>query len=142
GGVDAEGSAGGVRGPPAKAYEHSRRSGPHQVQRGLVGGGTAYYYWHVEVVDELLEVERFGVARDMLGAHCGAADHDQVDARLEDGLVVRLGPVGAERPCDGDARVANLAQARLDELVLDALSVNLLHAGRHVAGVEFCDLVK
>ncbi len=48
----------GVRGAAAEADEHARGAGAHEVQRGLVGGAAADDHGDVELVDELLEVER------------------------------------------------------------------------------------
>src|SRR5690606_11457039 len=84
---DAEDGAGGVPGAAAEPDQHARRAGAHQVQRGRVGGAAADDDGDVEVVDELLEVERFGASGDVLGGHGGAADDEQVDAGVDDGLV-------------------------------------------------------
>jgi len=61
------------------------------VKGGGVGGGAADDDRHVEFVDELLEVERFLVLRDVFGRDRGAADDEQVDAGGDDGLVQFLG---------------------------------------------------
>ena len=60
--VDAEGRAGGGRGSAAEADEHARRAGAHEVQGGRVGRRAADDDGNVELVDELLEVQRLGSA--------------------------------------------------------------------------------
>ena len=65
---DAQHGARRVRRAAAEADQHAGRAGAHQVQRGLVGRAAADDDRHVELVDELLEVERLGPAGDVLGA--------------------------------------------------------------------------
>ena len=57
-GVDAERRAGRGRRSPAEADEHAGGAGAHEVQRRRVGRGAADDDRDVQVVDELLEVER------------------------------------------------------------------------------------
>ncbi|MBK0297147.1 PLP-dependent transferase, partial [Bacillus sp. S34] len=73
-------------------------TGAQEVQCRRVGGGTAHDHRDVEFVDELLEVEGLGVLRDVLGRDRGAADDEQVDAGIDDGLI-RLS-VGIEDVAD------------------------------------------
>ena len=94
-GVDAERRARRGRGSAAEADEHAGRAGAHEVQRRGVGGGAADDDRHVELVDELLEVQRLLVLRHVLGRHRGAADDEQVDAGVDDGLVELLGALRA-----------------------------------------------
>src|SRR5699024_12529502 len=65
--VDAQGSARRGRRSPAEADQDSGGAGAHEVQGRGVGGRAADDDGHIEFVDELLEVERFGVRRDVLG---------------------------------------------------------------------------
>ena len=109
-GVDAEHEAGGVGRAAAEADEHAGGAGAHQVQRRRVGGRTADDDRHVELVDELLEVQRLGAARDVLGRDGRAADDEQVDAGVDDGLPELLGALRGQGAGDGDAGVADLAQ--------------------------------
>ena len=81
---EAEHGTGGVRRSPAEADEDARGAGAHQVQRRLVRRATADDHGHVELVDELLEVQRLGLAGDVLGRHRGPADDEHVDARVDD----------------------------------------------------------
>ena len=83
---ETEDRAGRVRGAAAEADQDPRRAGAHQVQRRLVGRAAADDHRHVELVDELLEVQRLGLAGDVLGGHRRAADDEHVDAGVDDRL--------------------------------------------------------
>src|SRR5690606_35241631 len=85
---DAQHGAGGVPRAAAEADQHAGRAGGHQVQGGGVGGAAADHDRDVQVVDELLEVERLGPAGDVLGGDGGAADDEDVHARVQHRLVV------------------------------------------------------
>ena len=137
---DAEDGAGGVRGTAAEADQHAGRAGAHQVQRGLVGGAAADDDRDVELVDELLEVERLGLRGDVLGADRRAADHEHVDARVDDGLGELAGALRRQRAGDGDARVADLAEPLGDQLLLDRLGVHLLEPGGGLLAAQPGDL--
>src|SRR5262249_56341633 len=69
---DAEHGRGGVPAAAAETGQHPGRTGAHQVQRGGVGRAPADDHRHVQLVDELLEVQRLGPAGDMLRRHGGA----------------------------------------------------------------------
>ena len=110
--VDAEGGAGRAGGAAPEPDEHARRARAHEVQGGRVGRGPADDDGHVELVDELLEVQRLGALRDVLGRHRRAADDEEVDARVDDRLVEVVGALGAKGAGDGDAGRADLGEAR------------------------------
>jgi hypothetical protein len=105
-----------------------RPPGAHEVQRAHVGGAAADEHRHVEVGDEPLEVQRLGARRDVLGRDDRALDDEQVDAAVEHGLGELHGPLRGERGGDGDAGVADLLDPGGDEVALDRLGVDLLHA--------------
>src|SRR5699024_9264 len=134
--------AGRVRCPAAEADEHAGGAGTHEVQRGGVGGGPADDDGHVEFVDEPFEVERFGLGGDVFGGDGGAADDEQIHAGVDDRTPVLLGALRAQRPRDGDARLADLPQAFVDELGDDRRGVDLLHPHGVAAEVEIGDLVQ
>ena len=69
---DAEHLAGRVRRAAADADEDAGCARTHQVQCGLVGRAAADDDRHVELVDELLEVERGRLGRHVLGRDDGA----------------------------------------------------------------------
>src|ERR1700734_740029 len=46
----------------AEADQHPGRPGPHQVQRGGVGGAAADDHRYVKLVDQPLQVQRLGLA--------------------------------------------------------------------------------
>ena len=108
--VDAEGGAGGVGRAAAEADEHARRAGAHEVQRRRVGRAAADDHRHVELVDELLEVERLGPAGDVLGGDGRAADDEQVDPGVHDGLPELLGALRASARRRRSPRRADLAR--------------------------------
>lgn len=104
---------------PAEADEHAGSAGAHEVQGCGVGGGTADDDGDVEFVDELFEVERFRVRRHMLGRDRGAADDEDVDSGIDDGLVELLGPLRCQSTGDGDSCFADLFEPGRDEFGLD-----------------------
>src|SRR5699024_11731652 len=81
--------------------QDTRGASTHQVQGGGVGGATADHHRHIEVVDELLEVERFGTAGDVFGRDRGAPDHEDVHTGVDDRPVV-LCCVVRGQPCVRD----------------------------------------
>src|SRR5215472_12515398 len=67
--------------PPSTAAEANQDSGgacPHEVQRRGVGGAAAHDHGNVELVDEVLEVQRLSLAGDVLGRNGRAADDHEV----------------------------------------------------------------
>jgi hypothetical protein len=110
------------------------------VQGRGVGRRAADDDRHVELVDEPLEVERLGAARDVLGRDGGAADDEQVDPGIHDGLPQLLGALGGERAGDRDPGIPDLAQPLGDEVGVDVGAVDLLHPRRRDRGVEGGDL--
>ena len=113
--------------PRRRSRPAPRPPGPHQVQRGLVGGATADDHRHVQVVDELLEIQWGQVRRDMLGRHGGASDDEEVHAGIDHGLRVRLGVLrrqGARRRHPG---LADLGHSFADQLGFDRFGVDRLH---------------
>src|SRR3954471_13020210 len=78
---DPEDAAGGAGGAGADAHQDADGTGPHQVQAGVVGGAAADDTGHVEVGDELLQVERLGLGRDMLGRDHGPLNDHDVQSR-------------------------------------------------------------
>src|SRR5690606_38409172 len=84
---DAEHLAGRVRGATAEADEDARGAGAHQVLRRLVRRAPTDDDGDVELVDELLEVQRLRTTRHVLGRDRGAADDEDVGARVDDRLV-------------------------------------------------------
>ena len=139
-GVDAERLPGRVRRSPAEADEDARGTGAHQVQGCGVARGATDDHRHVELVDEALEVERLAAAAHVLRGDGRAADDEEVDPGVDDGLPVLLGVLRAEGTGDGDPRGAQLAQPLGDQLRLDRGGVDLLHARGRQGGVERGDL--
>ena len=76
---------------PPKPTSTPSGAGAHQGQRGGVGGTAAHDHRHVELVHELLQVERLRLPGHVLGGHRGAADHEDVHARVDDRLGVPHG---------------------------------------------------
>src|SRR5699024_9366678 len=74
----------GVARTTTETDQDTRGASTHQVQGGGVGGATADHHRHIEVVDELLEVERFGTAGDVFGRDRGAPDHEDVHTGVDD----------------------------------------------------------
>jgi hypothetical protein len=125
---DAKDRTGGVPGPAAEPDQHAGRAGAHEVQGRGVRRAAADDDRHVELVDELLEVERLGSPGHVLGGHRGAADHEQVDARVDHRLVVLHRALRGKACGHGDPGVADLLDAAADQLFLDRLGVDLLQA--------------
>ncbi len=105
-------------------------AGPHQVQAGVVGSAAADDTGHVEVGDELLEVERLGLRRDVLRGDHRALDDEDVEPGLERGLVVLGDLLRGEGPAGHRAGRLDLLDPLGDQLGLDRLRVDLLHDPR------------
>ena len=128
---DAQHRPGGVRGSAAEPDQDAGRAGTHQVQRRLVRGAAADDDRHVQLVDELLQVERLELGGDVLGGHRGAADDEEVDAGVHHRLRVRLGVLRRQRAGGRHSGFSDLRDPLADQLGLDRLGVDLLHpAGR------------
>ena len=126
--------------PPPKPTSTPAAPVRMRCRAAHVGRRAAHDHGHVELVDELLEVERLLVLRHVLGAHRGAADHEQVDAGVDDGLVQLLGALRRQGARHRDAGRADLGEPLADQLGLDRLGVDVLHArGRRVVR-QLCDL--
>ncbi len=126
--LDAQDVAGALGGAAAEADQDAGGARPHQVQGGLVGGAAAHDHRHVELVDELLQVQRLGLPRDVLGGHRGAADHEEVQpGLLDDGRELGAG-LRRQRAGHRHTGVPQLTQPGGDQLGLDRGGVQLLHA--------------
>jgi hypothetical protein len=77
----------------AESDEHTGGAGAHQMQRGGVRRAAADDDRDVELVDELLQVERLRAPGHVLGRHGRTADHEQVDAGVDDRFVILHGPL-------------------------------------------------
>ena len=120
-------------------HQEGGGTGAHEVEGGGVGTHAADDDGHVELVDEALEVEGFGRARDVLGGDRGPADDEEVNAGLDDCAPVPLGLPGAEAPGDHDAGGADLGQAGGNELGEDRGPVDLLEDPGGVLRVGFAN---
>ena len=129
-------------GAAAEADEHAGRAGTHQVQGRGVVGGAAYDDGHIQIVDELLQVQWLVILGDVLGGNDRAADDEQVDARFEHGRIIVLRALRGQGARNGDAGVTNLMQTLDNELRLDRLGVDLLNTLGRAFGRQFGDLVK
>ncbi|MPM36133.1 hypothetical protein SDC9_82728 [bioreactor metagenome] len=124
--LDAEDPTGRVGRRTAEPHQDTGRTGAHQVQGALVGGAAADDHRDVELVDELLQVERFASAGDMFGGDHGAADDEEVGPG-GDHVGGELGGVlRGQRSGDRDARVAHLGHPLPDQCRLDRFGVDLL----------------
>ena len=110
------------------------------MKRGGVGRRTSDDDGNVEVVDELLQVQRFVDARDVLGRDGRAPDDEEVDAGGDDGLVELLRALRRQGARDRHARVPDLLQAVAHEFGLDRLGVHLLHPTSRRGLIEGGDL--
>src|ERR1019366_2100495 len=124
------------------AHQHTRGTGAHEVQCGLVARATTDDRRDLELADELLQIERLGSLRDVLGGDDGPLDHEDVETGLGDGGGHPSGTLRRDRRGRHDAGTLHLGDARGDELELDGLQVHLLHASSRLVVVEFTDLVK
>jgi hypothetical protein len=77
--ADAQHAARGARRARADADEHAGRAGAHEVQARGVRGAAADHDGHVDLADELLEVERLGDRGDVLGRDDRALDDQDVE---------------------------------------------------------------
>ena len=132
--------AGGLSGTAAEAHQHTGGTGAHQVLSLRVTGHATDDDGNVQLVDELLQVQRLVRGRKVLGRDGRTADDEQLNAGLHHGLVVLLSILRAQRTGNHHAGVANLFQACGNQLRLDRLGVNLLHAGGCGGGVRLGQL--
>ena len=112
--ADAEHAARGAGGARPDADEHADRAGAHQVQPGRVGGAAADHHRHRHLADELLQVERLGARRHVLGRDHRALDDEDVEAGLDRGLVVVAHALRRERGGRDHALVLDLADPLRD----------------------------
>ena len=101
--ADAQHAARGARRARADADEHAGRAGAHQVQARVVRGTAADDDRHVDLADELLEVQRLGHRGDVLGGDDRALDDEDVEAGVERQLVVLAHALRRQRRADDDA---------------------------------------
>ncbi len=88
--ADAEHTARRARVPRTDTHEHTHRARAHEVQRGGVGRAAAHDDRDVELTDELLQIQRFGGLRHVLGGDDRALDHEDVELGVEHVLGVTL----------------------------------------------------
>src|SRR4029450_13216604 len=126
--ADAEHAPGGACRPGADPDQHAGGAGAHEVQRGRVGGAAADDHRQVITGDEGLEVERLGGHRDVLRRDHGALDDQDVEAGLQGVGVVTGDPLGGERRGGHHPGALDLLDPAADQLRVDGLGVDLLHA--------------
>ena len=88
------------------------------MERGLVGRAAADDHRHVELVDELLQVEWLKFGRDMLRGHRGAADDKEIDAGIHHCLGVRLGVLRRQRAGCRNSGLSDLGNSLADQFNL------------------------
>ena len=142
--ADAEHAARRAGGAGADADEHAGGAGAHEVQRRVVARAAADDDGQRHLADELLEVQRRArlVAGDVLGRDDRALDDEDVQARLERGLVVRAHPLRGQRSGDDDALLLDLRDPLGDELGDDRRVVDLLHLARGGLGGQQRDALE
>ena len=113
--------------PGADADQHRDGAGAHQVEPRGVGGATADDDRDRHLADELLQVERLAARGDVLGRDHGPLDHEDVESRVDGGLVVRADALGGERGTRHHALVLDLADALRHEILAHGLRVDALH---------------
>ena len=91
--AEAENAAGRAGGTGSDADEHADSAGAHQVQAGRIGGAAAGDDRDPDLLDELLQVQRLRLGRDVLCRDHGALDDQDVEAGLERDLVVLGNPL-------------------------------------------------
>ena len=137
---DAQALAGGLCGTAAEAHQHAGCAGTHQVLSLRVASHATNNDRNVELVDELLQVQRLVRGGNVLSRDGRTADDEQLNARLHYGLVVLLGVLRAQGACNDHAGVTDLFQACSNQFRLNRLGVNLLHAGGCGGGVRLGQL--
>jgi len=83
-----------VCGSATETDEHAGCTGTHEMHRRLVRCNTADNDRGVELVDEVLQIERLALFGDMLSRNRGAADDEDVEPRLDNGIVVHCSSLG------------------------------------------------
>src|SRR5215469_1779302 len=110
------------------------------MQRSRVRRAATDDHGDVELVDELLEVQWFGRPRYVLSGHGRAPDHENVDAGIDDRLVVPDGALGRQPRRRGDTRCPDLFDSPADQVLLDRLGVDLLEPSSRGLVVKLGDL--
>ncbi len=113
-----------------------------EVQRGRVRRAASDDDRDLELANELLQVERFRRLRDVLGGDDRALDDQQVELAGKHVRCVLLDALGRERRARHHTGVLDLADTHADQLGLDGLRVDLLHAARRLLGGQLCDLLE
>ena len=132
--------AGRRRATATETNQNAGGTGSHEVQCRGVGRSAANDYRNIEFVNELLQVQRLGLLRDVLSRNVSAANNKYVDAGLDHGLIKLDGSLWRKCTGDGYASGTNLCDAITNELCLNRLRVNLLHARNGFLGRNFFNL--
>ena len=131
-----------VRRSPAKTDEDAGRARAHQVQGRRVRAHASDDDGDVQLVDEALEVEGLAPRRHVLGGHCGAANNEQVDARVHDRAPMLLDALGRELAGDDHAGLAQLLEPLRDQRGLDRLRIDALEGRDRLLLAQVSDLIK
>ena len=119
---------GGHRGTAAEPHQNTGGTGAHQVLRLGVPCHAADHNRHIQLVNEFLEVQRFMRGRNMLRRDRSTANHEKIGTGLHHRFVMFLGVLRGKRARHNNTRITNFFQTRGNQLGLNRLSVNLLHA--------------
>ena len=138
----AQHAAGRARVTRPHADEHALGAGSHQVQSGLVRGATTDERRDRNARDELLQVERLPVRRDMLGRDDCALNDEHVEPGLQGKLVVVADTLRRERAGGEHARALDLLDPRGDQLRLDRAGIDLLEPPRRLVLRELGDALE
>ena len=95
--ADAEHAPGRAGVAGADADQHADRARAHEVEGGLVAGAAADDDRHLELADDLEEVERLTVLGDVLGRHHRALDDEHVELAGDDGGQQLVGALRGDR---------------------------------------------
>ena len=116
-------------------YQDAHGSSPHQVERRMVGSTAPYHDGELELRDELLHVQRLALGADVLGAHYGPLDDQEVEPGVHRQPVVLFDPRRRQRSRGYHAGFLDLLDPLLDQLGPYRLHVEPLDArGRLVLG--------
>ena len=135
--------AAGARVAGTDADEHADRAGAHEVQRGGVGGAAADDHGDVELADELLQVERLRSVFETCSADTTVPWMTRMSSSASRTCLAYCSTRCGVSDAQAVTPASLISRMRApDQLRLDRLGVDLLHAPGGLLGGQVGDLLE